>query len=84
MLIEWLGAPEEAAAALRHARTIAPDDPPLADLLVAALVKAGRDREAARRSSRAAEVTVGGRRRAPRGELAALYIRLAQLRVSTG
>ncbi|HLL22957.1 MAG TPA: hypothetical protein VK427_12545, partial [Kofleriaceae bacterium] len=47
VLLERLSSPEEAAAALRHARTIAPDDPKLADLLVTALVKADRDREAA-------------------------------------
>jgi len=47
VLLDWLGSPEEAAAALRHARTIAPDDPALGDLLVTALIKAGRDREAA-------------------------------------
>ena len=83
VLLDWLGAPEEAAAALRHARTIAPDDPALADQLVAALVKAGRDREAA--------AILEGRIDAlssadpasslPRGELATLHIRLAQLRL---
>jgi tetratricopeptide (TPR) repeat protein len=46
VLLDWLGSPEEAAAALRHARTIAPDDPALADLLVTALIRAARHREA--------------------------------------
>jgi tetratricopeptide (TPR) repeat protein len=47
VLLDWLGAPEEAAAALRHARTVMPDDPALADQLVTALSKAGREGEAA-------------------------------------
>src|SRR4029453_5615028 len=47
ILIEWLQAPEEAAAALRHARTITPEDSKLGDALVNALIKSGRDREAA-------------------------------------
>ena len=47
VLSEWLDSPEEAAAALRHARTIAPDDGDLADQMVGTLAKAGRDREAA-------------------------------------
>ena len=83
VLLEWLDSPEEAAAALRHARTIAPDDAQLGDLLVTALVKANRDREAAailedRIDSALApsEVAIS----MSRGELAGLYIRLAQLR----
>jgi tetratricopeptide (TPR) repeat protein len=82
VLLDWLGAPEEAAAALRHARTIAPDDPDLADLLVTALVKADRDREAAA----ILEGRIAALEETPdevghsRGELAALHIRLAQLR----
>jgi len=47
VLIDWLDSPEEAAATLKHARTVAPDDPALADQMVAALTKAGRPREAA-------------------------------------
>jgi tetratricopeptide (TPR) repeat protein len=81
VLIEWLGSPEEAAAALKHARTIA-DDPTLADAQVTALAKAGRSREAAgiletRISSLASAADGKGKK----GELAALHIRLAQLRL---
>ncbi len=47
VLLDWLDSPEEAAAALKHARTVAPDDPALADQMVTALMKAGRPREAA-------------------------------------
>jgi tetratricopeptide (TPR) repeat protein len=80
VLIDWLGAPEEAAAALRHARTIAPDDAALADQLIAALVKTGRDREAAAilEGRIAAHATADD---APRGDIAALLIRLAQLQL---
>jgi Tfp pilus assembly protein PilF len=86
VLMDWLGAPEEAAAVLRHARSLAPDEPTLADALVAALVKSGREREAAAvlesrieavRAGSAAGETIGG------GDLAALHIRLAQLRAET-
>jgi Tfp pilus assembly protein PilF len=86
VLLEWLEAPEEAAAALRHARTIAPDDPALGDLLVTALIEAGRDREAAAilegRIAQLAEPAPDASVRpgASRGELAGLHIRLAQLR----
>ncbi|HEU4726643.1 MAG TPA: hypothetical protein VFT22_02105, partial [Kofleriaceae bacterium] len=83
VLLDWLGAPEEAAAALRHARTIAPEDTTLADLLVTALVKADRDREAAAilegRIGALGALTTAGQ--APRGEVAALLIRLAQLQL---
>ncbi len=78
VLMEWLAAPEEAAAALRHARTILPDDGALADRLVTALHQAARHREAAAvlegRIAGAADRGVGA------GELAALHIRLAQVR----
>jgi len=47
VLIEHLNQPEEAAATLKHARSLAPEDPTLADLQVAALTKAGLSREAA-------------------------------------
>ena len=81
VLVDWLGSPEEAAAALRHARTIAPDDPGLADQLVTALGKAGRHREAAAilegRIAAADALTTG----APAGAVAALWIRLAQLQL---
>jgi tetratricopeptide (TPR) repeat protein len=80
VLLDWLGAPEEAAAALRHARTIAPDDTALADLLVAALIKAERDREAAAiLEGRIAALEAAGD--APGGDVAALLIRLAQLQI---
>jgi tetratricopeptide (TPR) repeat protein len=89
VLLDWLAAPEEAAAALRHARTIAPDDPELADQLVTALVKAGRDREAAAilegRIAAAEALTTGAPASAPAsapaGAVAALWIRLAQLQL---
>ena len=84
VLTDWLNAPEEAAAALRHARTIAPDDAGLADQLVAALMKGGRDREAAAiLEDRIDTLSAPGEQNAnvPRGELAALHIRLAQLRL---
>jgi tetratricopeptide (TPR) repeat protein len=79
VLLEWLGAPEEAAAALKHARTIA-DDPALADAQVTALAKAGREREAAGiLESRIAALSDA---KGAKGDLAALHIRLAQLRVA--
>ena len=85
VLLDWLGAPEEAAAALHHARTIAPDDPALADLLVTALIRAGRDREAAAvldaRIDAAASAPAPGTAGAPAGAIAALWIRLAQLQI---
>jgi len=87
VLIDWLDAPEEAAAALRHARTVAPDDPVLADQLVTALVKAGREREASailedRIDTLSAPVAEGAPpSNVPRGDLAALHIRLGQLRL---
>jgi tetratricopeptide (TPR) repeat protein len=119
VLMEHLDAPEEAAATLKHARTVAPEDPTLADQMVAALTKAGQRGEAAailenRIASLAAELAQaekdappepqksskparpqaarpGQKASAPqlppsapkgpsRGDLAVLYIRLAQLR----
>ncbi len=77
VLTEWLGAHEDAAAALRHARTVAPDDDGLADQLVTVLIRAGLDREAA--SILEGRIEGMDESRA-KGELAALYIRLAQLR----
>ena len=78
ILSDWLGAPEEAAAALRHARTIAPGDPALTEQLLAALIAAGRHREAV--------AVIEGRLEglgpeAAAGERAALHLRLAQLRL---
>ncbi len=79
VLLEWLGSPEEAAATLRHARTILPDDPRIADQLVIALGKAGREREAAAiLQSRIESETASGR---SKGDLAALHVRLAQLQL---
>jgi len=79
ILLEWLDAPDEAAAALRHARTIRPDDDELADALVEALTRAGREREAAAAlEGRIANLRDRG---VPNpGRLAALLIRLATLR----
>ena len=79
VLLEWLKVPEEAAAALRHARTITPDDGALADDLVQALIKADRAREAAAvLEGRLGALDQGGK--AATGDLAALLIRLAALR----
>jgi tetratricopeptide (TPR) repeat protein len=72
---------EEAAAALRHARTIHPDDPDLADLLVTALLKAGRDREAAAVLEGRIEAGEDPNKKLSRGDLAALHIKLAQIRI---
>ena len=78
VLMEWLEAPEEAAAALRHARTITPNDDDLADDLVRALVRAEREREA----SAILEGRIAAMRadNAGEGDIAALLIRLATLR----
>ncbi len=78
VLMEWMDAPEDAAAALRHARTLAPDKPEISDALVQALIKAGREREAAAvLEGRIAAAKQGG---GGAGDTAALLIRLAQLR----
>lgn len=79
ILLDWLDSPEEAAAALRHARTIAPDDPALAEQLVTALVRADRGREAA--AILEGRIDALADQGAARGDVAALYIRLAQLRL---
>lgn len=79
VLLDWLDSPEEAAAALRHARTISPDDPALAEQLVTALVRADRGREAA--AILEGRIDAMADQGAARGDLAALYIRLAQLRL---
>lgn len=79
VLLDWLSAPDEAASALRHARTIAPEDPALADDLVEALTAAGREREAAAvLEGRIEALTKQG---GASGDIAALLIRLAHLRV---
>ncbi len=118
VLMDHLDSPEEAAATLKHARTVSPEDPALADAMVAALTKAGRPREAAAilenritelaaelaqaekdappdpakaaKTVRPAAARPGAKAQAPvpppapkgpsRGDLAVLYIRLAQLR----
>ncbi len=82
VLMDHLDSAEEAAATLRHARTVAPDDPALAEQLVAALVRAGREREAAAILEGRIDVLVASEpgESVPRGDLAALYIRLAQIR----
>jgi tetratricopeptide (TPR) repeat protein len=78
VLSEWLDAPEEAAAALRHARTIAPDDGDLADQMVGTLVRADKVREAAALlEARLAAMEPDS----SKGERAALLIRLAQLKL---
>ena len=77
ILQEWLGAPEEAAAALRHARTIAPADAALTDQLIGALTAADRHREAAAVLEGRLDALGDG---AAAGDRAALHLRLAQLR----
>lgn len=78
VLLDWLDSPEDAAAALRHARTITPDDPELASELVQALVRASREREAAAvLEGRISTLKESG---GGRGDIAALLIRLAGLR----
>ncbi|MCX5744987.1 MAG: tetratricopeptide repeat protein, partial [Proteobacteria bacterium] len=77
VLLDQLQSPEEAAATLRHARTIAPDDATINDLIVVALVRANREREAA--AILEDRIDTLTRAQAPRGDLAALHIRLAQL-----
>ncbi len=78
IMLTWLDAADEAATALRHARTIDPENQELADDLVVALTRSGRSREAASvlegclermRSSNGAE-----------GDVAALLITLGSLR----
>ncbi|HEX4449544.1 MAG TPA: tetratricopeptide repeat protein [Kofleriaceae bacterium] len=81
VLSEWLDSPEEAAAALRHARTIAPEDSELADQMVGTLAKAGRDREAAALLEARLAAMEPNERGASKGDRAALLIRLAQLRL---
>ncbi|HEY1546335.1 MAG TPA: hypothetical protein VGG28_00875, partial [Kofleriaceae bacterium] len=81
VLSEWLDSPEEAAAALRHARTIAPEDSELADQMVGTLAKAGRDREAAALLEARLLAMEPNEKGASKGDRAALLIRLAQLRL---
>tara|TARA_R110002073_G_scaffold225022_9_gene385475 strand:- start:5956 stop:14361 length:8406 start_codon:yes stop_codon:yes gene_type:complete len=82
IMLEWLNAPDDAAAALRHARTIDPENRELADDLMDALTKAGRHREASSvLEGRIARLRDGGdENRAAGGEIAALLIRLGALR----
>ncbi len=85
VLLDWLDGAEDAAATLRHARSVVPDDPQIDDLLVTALVRANRDREAAailedRIDSAQAPETAETSTNLSRGDLAALHIRLAQIR----
>ncbi|MCG8419243.1 MAG: hypothetical protein MJE77_15015 [Proteobacteria bacterium] len=93
VLLNRLAAAEEAAAALRHARTLNPDAPGLADELVAALIAARREREAAavletriaaqleaQGSAESDEFYSGAEQGAGVGDTAALMIRLAQLK----
>jgi tetratricopeptide (TPR) repeat protein len=78
IMLTWLDSPEDAATALRHARTIDPENQDLADDLVLALTRSGRSREAASvlegclermRNANGAE-----------GDIAALLISLGTLR----
>lgn len=86
VLMDKLDAFEEAAAALRHARTLAPDAPGLGDELVRALTGAGRAREAAAvlegRIAAYSDISQRPKDRSREqntGDLAALYIRLATI-----
>jgi tetratricopeptide (TPR) repeat protein len=81
ILLDWLGAPEEAAAALRHAKSVAEDEATqdaLSDQLIIALSRAGRDREAA--SILENRIASPSSQTLPAGELAALHLRLAEVR----
>ncbi|MBP9086992.1 MAG: tetratricopeptide repeat protein [Kofleriaceae bacterium] len=81
ILLDWLEAPEEAAAALRHAKSVAEDEATqdtLSDQLIVALSRAGRDREAA--SILENRIGAPSSKALPAGELAALHLRLAELR----
>ena len=81
ILLDWLEAPEEAAAALRHAKSVAEDEATqdaLSDQLIVALSRAGRDREAA--SILENRIGAPSSKSLPAGELAALHLRLAELR----
>ena len=80
VLTDWLKVPEEAAGALRHARTIKPDDGELADELVQALIKAQREREAA--AVLEGRIAALRKSSAAAGDLAALLVRLASLRAA--
>lgn len=78
VILEWLHSPEEAATALRHARTIDPDNQDLADDLIVALTQSGREREAA--SILEGRIAHLRNHDAADGDVAALLIRLGSLR----
>jgi tetratricopeptide (TPR) repeat protein len=78
LLLERLDAPQEAAAALRHAHSLLPDDLEIADELVLALSVAGRAREAIALLEE--RITSARQRPGAAGDVAALLIRLASLR----
>src|SRR5690606_31152310 len=67
-------APDGAAAARRHARTIDPTDASLADVLIQALTRAGREREAA--AVLEGRIEAMAKAGAAAGDVAALLIRL--------
>lgn len=78
IMLEWLNAPDDAATALRHARTIDPESRELADDLIVALTRAGRAREATSvLEGRLARMRESD---AAHGDLAAVLIRLGSLR----
>lgn len=87
VLLDKLDGAEDAAAALRHARTLTPDAPGLSDRLVVALTRAGRGREAA--AVLEGQITgfqdaVNNRQKPSSArenaeELASLYVRLATI-----
>lgn len=79
--LDWLGAPDEAVAALRHAKSVAEDEAThdwLSDQLIVALTRAGRDREAAAILEN--RLTQPGVAQMAAGDTAALHLRLAQIR----
>jgi tetratricopeptide (TPR) repeat protein len=78
VFMDWLGAPEEAASSLRHARTIDPGDASLVDDLIRALTMARREREAAAVLEGRIDALV--KEGAAAGDIAALLIRLAGVR----
>jgi tetratricopeptide (TPR) repeat protein len=80
VLLQWLQDPDEAAAVIRHARTLRPDDPGLAEDLLTALARCGRATEAG--AVLEGRIEALRQRDAPAGEQAALLTRLAQLRAT--
>ena len=78
VLLDWLSAPEEAVATLRHAQSLAADNGALMEDLVRALLAAHHDREAAALLEEQCDAL--RHRDAASGDIAAVLIRLAAVR----